>query len=158
MAKTKIRRKSLSNKKRRSNKKKSVRRQKKVGGKVVYAENSAEGTGLLNDNIDKCVQYNSKTGEEVVIPAKTILKKKTEERTNLLASINWHNGLRVTEGCKPDHEGKNCVKEDCNPSTKDCGCIPTENEEKNVKLKYGKSVNSRGQDVTGKVYPYPVRI
>ncbi len=35
MAKTKIRRKSLSNKKRRSNKKKSVRRMKKVGGYVT---------------------------------------------------------------------------------------------------------------------------
>ena len=152
MANTRIRRKSLSNKKRRSNKKKSVRRQKKVGGKVV-ADNAAAGMALLNKNQYDCVQYQKKdTGEEVVIPARTILDKNTTERTNLLASINWNEGLSVTEGCSPNPSGK-CVKSNCDPSKKDCGCIETKEEKKREpKIAYVR--NDMGDIVTDRKYIY----
>lgn len=57
MANTRIRRKSIRNKKRRNNKKKSVRRQKKVGGEIKTCENDITRC-ILNDNAEVNNVYN----------------------------------------------------------------------------------------------------
>ena len=124
MAKTKIRRKSLSNKKRRSNKKKSVRRQKKVGGEKDIA---SEFIKYLKDknNSKKCIKYGIKNSGEIIEPISGLKKKlffeppkkSDEAQSKFFNNVNLIAGFEVLTTCVESDDGESCVQSNCNPNT-----------------------------------------